>query len=95
MAANDNGQPTSKMAVFPLTHHPGRFHVRLNEHVIGVLVFGKKGAEIKRLKVGIGEDGRGAFADPPGYMAKPYTTTGEAADKVLEHWLGLRERIAA
>lgn len=95
MATNDNGQPIGKMAVFPLVHVPGRFHVQLNQHVIGVLVFGKNGAAIKRLKAGVGEDGRGVFVDPPGYLRKPFTTTGEAAEKVLEHWLGLGERIAA
>lgn len=95
MATNDKGQPTGKMTVFPLTHYPGRYHVQLNEHVIGVLTFGKTGAVIERLKVGMGEDGRGQFVDPPGYLSTPFKTTGEAADKVLEYWLGLSDRVAA
>lgn len=95
MAAKDNSQPTGKMHVFRLHHHPGRYHVCLDQHVIGVLTFGKMGAEIKRLKAGVGEDGRGAYVDPPGYLSTPYKTTGEAGEAVLRHWLGVRDRTVA
>jgi hypothetical protein len=87
--ANDKGHPNGRMHVFPLTKFPGRYHVQIDNHVIGVLTFGANGATIERVKVGIREDGRGVYEPPPGWMSKPFKTTGEAADKVLTHWLGL------
>ena len=81
-------QPNGRMHVFPSSLFSGRYTVHLDDHIIGVLQFGKTGAEIKRLKVGRDDEGRGIYEAPDGRLARPYDTTNAAADAVLDEWLG-------
>jgi hypothetical protein len=83
--------PNGRMHVFAAQFYPGRFHVTLDDHIVGVLTMGADGCRIVRVKLGRDEDGNNVYVAPQGnlsYLGRLYDTTTAAADAVLEHWLG-------
>jgi hypothetical protein len=81
------------MEVFASVLKPGRFTVHLGDHIIGVLRMTGNEVFVDRLKLGRNEDGSNVFVRPAGklaYLSRAFDSTGAAADKVLEHWEGLR-----
>lgn len=85
-------QVNEAMQIFPAQFHKNRFHVQLKADIIGVIAFDGEGAKILRLKLGRDEDGNSVYTKPVGnlaYLNRSFDTTNAAAEKVLEHWLGL------
>lgn len=80
-------KPKSNLLVLDSCIYPGRHHVTLGEHIIGVLLDDPDGVRIARLKVDRDEDGLGVYVSPGDDLSAPYPVINEAAKAVYRHWL--------
>lgn len=76
----------SAVTVFPSHLYPGRHHVTLGEHIIGVLVDHRDGVMIARIKVDRADDGSGIYVEPSDDLAAVYPDVAAAANAVHGAW---------